>query len=298
MSSQIEMLPSPPDIHFYPAADRCRLAARVWHAVDTPIARVVFLHGITSHGGWYEQVARYLANAGCEVHFLDRRGSGLNAREPGDIDNWRTWVGDVAAYIHSIRGNNLTDPRPQPPTILCGISWGGKLAPVIARLHANLVDGIALICPGIYSPFLPRRVKRAILATPAPTRLQNLRLTIPLRHPELFTNTRPWREFIRQDPLALRRVTWRFAQADRELTAFARASAPFIHMPLLLMLARQDRIVDNRRTRAFFARAQSRHKTLLEYAGAGHTLEFEADPSQYFRDLADWIHKTAMLAAA
>ncbi len=67
------------------------------------------------------------------------------------------------------------------------------------------------------------------------------------------------------------------------------ASAPFLHMPALVALAGQDRIVDNCRTRDFFGRLASRKKTLVEYAGAAHTLEFEADPMPYFADLTAWI---------
>ena len=46
--------------------------------------------------------------AGFEVHFLDRRGSGLNAEQPGDVDRWQTWIDDVAAYLEKL-GRELPD---------------------------------------------------------------------------------------------------------------------------------------------------------------------------------------------
>jgi len=281
-----------PDINFYTARDGRRLAARVWRTEEAPLARVVFLHGITSHGGWYDQAAGHLAAAGFEVHFLDRRGSGLNADDPGDVDDWRTWIDDVAIYIRGFKTATPDAHSHGLPTVLAGISWGGKLAPAVARCHGALVDAVALICPGLYSPYLPGPLKRVALSIPAPVRFQSRRVRIPLRRAELFTDSRRWREYISCDPLALRNVTWRFAQEDRRLTSFARQSAAFLHMPLLVMLAGRDRIVDNRRTRQFFARAAGHHKTLLEYPGAAHTLEFEPDPSKYFADLTDWITRT------
>ncbi len=283
-----------PQIEFYSACDGRRLASRVWRTDGLPQARAVFLHGITSHGGWYDQAAKHLIRKGFDVHFLDRRGSGLNPLEIGDVDDWRTWLSDVASYL-----NHMVEPtatRSQPsrmPTILCGISWGGKLAAAIARRYAALVDALVLICPGIYSPFMPRPFKRAILAARAPQRLQDRRLHIPLNRSDLFTDTLYWQEFIDRDPLALRRITWRFAQQDQRLTRFARASATFLHLPLLMILAGADRIVDNDRTRRFFGQSPTRRKTLIEYGGAGHTLEFERDPSTYFEDLADWLARTA-----
>ncbi len=281
-----------PRIDFYSAHDDRRLAVRVWNAAQAPKARVVFLHGITSHGGWYDQSAAYLAAAGYEVAFIDRRGSGLNGEEMGDVANWQAWIEDVETFVGADRQPFAnSDSLKQSPTILCGISWGGKLAAAIARHSPGLFAGVALVCPGIYSPYMPGVLKRLALATPAPKWLRQRRLRVPLRRTELFTDTPRWCDFIDRDPLALRTLTWRFAQQDRELTRYAREAAAFLHLPTLVMLADQDRIVDNRRTREYFGRFPSRQKALIEYHGAAHTLEFEPDPTQYFRDLVEWVER-------
>jgi alpha-beta hydrolase superfamily lysophospholipase len=269
-------------IEFYPAVDGRRLAVRVWDVASPPLARVVFLHGITSHGGWYHGSSAHLAGRDLEVHFLDRRGSGLNAEQPGDVDRWTTWIDDVTAYLERL-GREL-------PVVLCGISWGGKLASAVARRHPGLLHALGLICPGLYSPHEPGALKRAALRSPAPARFrQRRRLTIPLRHPFLFTDSHESRKYIAEDPLTLRQVTWRFAHEDRLLTRYARQAAPYLHMPLLLMLAGRDRIVDNRRTRVFFHRTGAVNRTLIEYPHAAHTLEFEPDAEPYFADLTNWI---------
>jgi alpha-beta hydrolase superfamily lysophospholipase len=131
------------------------------------------------------------------------------------------------------------------------------------------------------------------LAAPGGSRRQKRRVRIPLERPALFTDSPVWQEFIEHDPLTLRRVTWRFAQEDRQLTRYAQAAAPFLHMPVLLMLSGRDRIVDNPRTCAFFNRTGSRFRTLIEYPNASHTLEFEPDPEPYFADLASWVSSVA-----
>ncbi|MEX2308787.1 MAG: alpha/beta fold hydrolase [Pirellulales bacterium] len=279
-----------PRIDFYEAGDGRRLAVRVWEAAETPRASVVFLHGITSHGGWYARSCDHLARGGFDVHFLDRRGSGLNRDRPGDVDCWQRWIDDVAIYLEKTRGTR--------PVVLCGISWGGKLAAAVARREPGLMQGLVLLCPGIYSPHEPGLVKRLALAAPAPDRLQQRRIRIPLREPSLFTDTPAWREFVAQDPLSLREVTWRFAREDRQLTRFARQAATLLHMPLLLMLAGRDRIVNNRRTVGFFRRTAAVKRTLIEYPNAAHTLEFEPDPRPYFEDLSGWIGATVDEEAA
>jgi alpha-beta hydrolase superfamily lysophospholipase len=265
----------------------------VWETEASPRARAVFLHGIISHGGWYGECAARLAAKGIEVHYLDRRGSGLNADQSGDVDRWQTWIEDVAHYLGALRGTNL-DSGSCTPTVLCGISWGGKLAVAVGRKHAGLVNGMALICPGIYSPFSPGLLKKSILRMPVPPRLQNRRVRIPLRKAELFTDNAACRQFIDEDPLTLRKVTWRFAREDCQLTRYAKQAASHLHMPLLLVLAGRDRIVNNRRLRQFFLRTHSAKRTLIEYPTAAHTLEFEIDPSQYFADLGDWVAAVAV----
>jgi acylglycerol lipase len=275
----------PPSIDFYTAADGRRLALRTWTANPSPAAQVVFLHGITSHGGWYMRSCEHLAAADFDVHFLDRRGSGLNVDAPGHIDSWTTWIDDVTTYLEQLRGG--------PPIVLCGISWGGKLAAAVARRRPATIQALGLICPGLYSPHEPGLLKRLALAAPGGARRQKRRVRIPLERPALFTDSPLWQDFIKHDPLTVRRVTWRFAQEDRQLTKYARAAAPFLHSPFLLMLSGCDRIVDNSRTRAFFNRTGSRFRTLIEYPNAAHTLEFEPDPEPYFADLTSWVAAVA-----
>jgi alpha-beta hydrolase superfamily lysophospholipase len=277
-----------PKTVFYDAADGRRLAARVWEPAAAPLARAVFLHGVVSHGGWYGECATHLAGMGLEVHYLDRRGSGLNAEEPGDMVQWQTLVDDVVRYIDHCTAGKLGADR-SCRTVLCGISWGGKLAAAVARWHPAKVDGFVLICPGIYSPYSPNFFKRLVLSLPVPARFRQRRVPIPLQKSSLFTESRERREFIDRDPMTLRKVTWRFAQEDCKLTRYAQQSASYLYMPVLLVLAGEDRIIDNRRTRDYFGRIQSPKKTLFEYSHAGHTLEFEQDPTMYFNDLGEWI---------
>jgi alpha-beta hydrolase superfamily lysophospholipase len=70
---------------------------------------------------------------------------------------------------------------------------------------------------------------------------------------------------------------------------FVRNAAEKISMPVLLMLAGKDRILDNARTRAYFERFAGENKTLIEYPGANHTLEFEPDPEPFINDLIGWL---------
>ncbi|MGI9457629.1 MAG: alpha/beta fold hydrolase [Aeoliella sp.] len=274
---------TPPRIESFRAPGGPELAYRHFAPTCEPRATVVLLHGIISHSGWYGASASYLAERGFDVFALDRRGSGLNAERRGDIDRWRTWVNDVVAFCETRRGAG--------PIVLLGISWGGKLAPVIARDRPDLIAGFGMICPGIFARQQPGIAKRSALMATKPLGIDEPRVAIPLQAPDLFTNSSKWQAYIKDDPLTLREITLRFAREDHHLTRYARQSPRFIHLPTLLVLAGQDRMVLNGRTRAYLAEVASPDKTLLEYHTAAHTLEFEPDPEPFFDDLGDWIKR-------
>jgi acylglycerol lipase len=269
-------------IEYFQASDGRQLALRRYVPVVESRADVVILHGIISHSGWYDVSSVALAGRGFDVHALDRRGSGLNGDVPGDIDSMRTWFNDVIDYLSRIK-------QAGRPLFLLGISWGGKLAPAIARARPDLLTGFGMLCPGIYARQQPGLFKRFGLGLSGRLGVHRKTVSIPLQEPELFTDSPRWQAYIRHDPLTLRRITLRFARQDWQLTRHVRSSAPYLHLPSLLVLAGRDRIVDNLQTKRYFTQMASGDKTLLEYSNCAHTLEFEADVDQYINDLAGWL---------
>lgn len=273
-----------PELIYYPSHDSVRLAARCWRSSGA-IADLVCLHGIISHSGWYEASASHLASAGMNVHFLDRRGSGLNPDSRGDVEDWETWIADVVCYL-----KNLPAGRPK---ILLGISWGGILATSIVRRYPEMIDGLALICPGLFSKKAANAVQRTALRFATAMRLKKRRVEVPLQDPALFTNSAKWQSYIAEDPFTLREITIEFAMNNLALLRYAVGAPEQLRRPVLLMLASEDPITDNEPTRRFVERMADLDKTIIEYAGASHTLEFESDPSQYLDDLSKWCIRIA-----
>ncbi|NUQ65435.1 MAG: alpha/beta fold hydrolase [Pirellulales bacterium] len=266
----------------FTAPDGYRFAVHQWQH-PRPSARLVFLHGIVSHAGWYPRSCRHLAQEGVEVHFLDRRGSGLNLAGRGDVAACRTWMDDVEAYLEQL-------PR-DAPRLLMGISWGGALAAAVAGRRPDLLSGMGLLCPGLYARQAANAAQGVAIRLAHRAGFGKHRVSIPLQDPALFTTSAAFQEYIRTDPLTLRRITIRFAAANLQLLHYATEAPEAIHVPTLLMLAERDAIVHNERVRAWADRIACDRKETVEYRGAGHTLEFEPDPSRYFADLADWVRR-------
>lgn len=274
------------ELRTYPVSDGYRCHYRDYATAGDPRARVVFVHGIQSHAGWYEHSCCRLAEAGFAVSFLDRRGSGQNAEARGDTPGFRRLLDDIAEFLRPLR-----EHKPPLPIFLAGISWGGKLVVALQRRHPGLVDGLALLCPGL----CPRvghnfgeRLRILWARLISPRRL----FPVPLSDPHLFTATPRWQEFIRDDPLSIRQATACFfvesVRLDKYLLYLAVSR---VRLPVLLMLAEHDQIIDNARTRAFVERFPSTDKEVREYAGAHHTLEFEPDPEPFIADLLRWLRR-------
>jgi alpha-beta hydrolase superfamily lysophospholipase len=223
------------------------------------------------------------------VSFLDRRGAGINREARGDTPSFRRLIDDVAEFIRASPTGGLT----QVPVVLLAISWGGKLGVAIQRRRPGLVDGIALLCPGLVPRVRPTLLNRwGILLTRwlTPQKL----FPVPLNDPELFTATARWQQYIREDPLALREITARLSVESVRLDYYLRFFRAQVQVPVLLLLAGQDRIIQNEPTRSFLSRFTLGKYEIIEYAGAHHTLEFEPIPDRFIDDLRRWLCQTVV----
>jgi alpha-beta hydrolase superfamily lysophospholipase len=275
--------PPRPQLATFRASDGYHFYYRHWDPAGQPRARLVFVHGIRSHGGWYGRSCAKFAEAGFEVSFLDRRGAGLNTNRRGDCSGFRRLLDDVAEFLQSPREERL-------PTFLGGISWGGKLAVGLQYRAPGLTDGIVLLCPGfkpIVAPPAAERARIALAARVRPTRF----FPIPLNEPEYFTASPEWQRFIGEDRHGLREATARFLFSSFALDVYLRRAQKRVTCPSLLLLAGHDRVIDNARTRKFVASFPSRDNRVFDYPDAHHTLEFEPEGHPFVADVVKWIER-------
>jgi alpha-beta hydrolase superfamily lysophospholipase len=264
------------------ASDGYSFYYRHYPSSGAPKARLVFVHGIRSHGGWYERSCRRFAESGFEVDFLDRRGAGLNTAHRGDSPNFRRLLDDVAEFVQQSRRE-----RGSLPIVLGGISWGGKLAVGLPYRKPGLIDGLMLLCPGLVPIVAPPFTARVRIAAARALRPWKF-FPIPLNEPQLFTASPEWQSYIETEPLGLRQVTARFLFSSFSLDIYLKRAAKRVNLPTLLLLGGQDRIISNAGTRAFMERFGSK-PTIIEYPGTHHTLEFEASSHPWIDNVIEWL---------
>ena len=271
-------------LYTFRASDGYPFYYRRYAPPGVPKARLVFVHGIRSHGGWYKRSCERFAAAGYDVYFLDRRGAGLNTAHRGDTPSFRRLLDDVAEFAQHLRTE-----RAWLPLFVAGISWGGKLAVGLPYRKPGLVDGLILLCPGLVPKVAPpfaRRMRIAVARVFRPWKF----FPIPLNEPDLFTASPRWRDYIDAEPHGLRAATARFLFGSFSLDIYLRRAAKRVTVPTLLLLGDHDRIIDNAQTRAFAGRFPAT-PDVIEYPGAHHTLEFEPEAHPWVDDVLAWLQQ-------
>lgn len=256
--------------------------ARYWPA-DPVRGAVLYHHGIQSHCGWYETSAAHLARAGYAVLQFDRRGSGRNDSARGHADSADQLIADTFfARDELLRRSGCSEYH----TI--GVSWGGKMVVRAYIADPGGVRSMTLVTPGLF-PLVgvskPEMAKIGFAMLYEPKQLFN----IPLDAAELFTKEPSWQAFINDDELTLRQCTAGFYLASRRMDKPIAKVGKCDPVPVHLFLAGDEGIVDNEKTAAFIDALGWPGSRITTYETARHSLEFEDDPTVYFRALQAFL---------
>lgn len=261
-------------------SDGYELHGRSWPSRPDRRITYVYIHGIQSHGGWFEHSASILAEQGDEVILADRRGSGLNTIGRGDTPSFGRWFDD----LHELSQRATAEGR---ILRLVGVSWGAKLAIAWILRRSPCVDGMLLVAPGVFPRVdvgFANRLRIAAAAMIAPT----TEFELPLSDPALFTRNPAGREFIAADPLKLTHATARFLYNSARLDWIVRSAASGeLAMPVTTLLADHDEIIQNAPLIEWLRRVAP-DSAQVELRDADHTPEFDAQPREMFTQVRRW----------
>lgn len=243
---------------------------------------VVMLHGLQSHSAWFSQSARALGDRGRPVAVFDRRGSGESRFPRGDCVRYREMLEDISAVLDDVLLRSGARKAH-----LVGHCFGALPAALYAALYPERIASVVLATSAIYTVAEPRLVERMrVLASAAVGRGGDLPLPFTVEDlselPEAI-------EFARRDPLALRSVTARFYwQVFLARKRFERVRHR-LRLPVLMLLAGNDRIVDNARNKRLFCSLRSDDAVLILYPDARHILELSNARERFFEDIIRWM---------
>lgn len=241
------------------ADDGRQLKGRLWRAFPgAPL--LVAAHGVMSHSLWFHRLAVALVDRGIALLAFDRRGAGLN-RDAGDpidddilvrdLDAWLTFAREIGGALH-----------------LVGFCWGSNYALHYLAQRSEGLESLILMAPGVVPS------ETVALRRSTDGLKPDDRLAIPLEL-EDFTIGPDLEDFLCPDPLRLTHTSVRFVDIQNKIGRWSAARLVKLRLPLLTVLAAQDRISDNARTERLVERSIAPQKSLIELPGR-HGIIFDA----------------------
>lgn len=258
-------------------------------APQHPRALALVVHGAGSYLGPYLPFAWELAASGVAAALLDLPGHGLSDGVPAHTRSYRTYVEAIGTALSWARA-----ACPAPASFLAGESYGA----ILALLHTAArsapapgdapagggVAGLVLSAPAFRVAAVPDRALAAVrvLARVLP------RLRLPRSTPLAVTHHPAAREIIRRDPLLNRRLSAGYVSELLRAGEEATRLAPRLGVPVLFLISRDDKVVDNRAAREAFARWGGDDRNWEEFPGLAHALFLE-DPAGMAARASRWM---------
>lgn len=250
---------------------------------NKPLPCVVILHGLGEHCGRYGHIAAFFNSHGLSVRTFDHRGHGQSEGARGDCPDSTCIVNDAQIVIRDFAKRCQTSP------ILFGHSMGGLFAAYIAaskKLHEPYpLSGLILSSPalGLRLTVLHRALFK-LLQTVAP----HFAISLPFKPDQLSHELATIVAYIK-DPFVHHQATATLLESMLLAIDFVRRYAQTMTIPVLLLAAEDDRIVNPKGSHDFFGMLPNGLGTAHFYPDYFHEIFNEIGADKVFDDVKNWL---------
>ena len=281
-----------PKLHFLEMPDKYKIHYRVWGETEGEDA-VIILHGGMSHSGWQAPLAKQLRSMSPDITVVapDRRGCGLN-KNRGDLGTVQSGIEDVVKHVEFLK-------RSFTRVHLAGWCQGAQYASVAAVKLGDKLSSLILLTPGFFWNERFRSVlsiaERIILKMISEFKLKPERshtcIPIPMEATD-FTLVDEWLDFIDNDNLKTTMITLKSVNIMDEVQELSWFAMLQNRLPVLAIMANNDRIVDNNKVLQFighlFSTGEKQNRLIsLE---SGHAIQFER-PEEVATEIIKFIRQ-------
>jgi alpha-beta hydrolase superfamily lysophospholipase len=249
-------------------------------------ALVALMHGYGEHCRRYDEVSRYLAGRGHVVCSMDARGHGRSQGQRGYVREYADYVADFTAFVARVRARHAGRKL-----VVFGHSNGGLIA--VRAIQTGLLGASGLL---LTSPLIELASQQKKLPDALASALSALvpRLPVPsgIRVEDL-THDRELCDAYRRDGWRHGMATPRWYWSTTLAARAALAEAASVTLPLLIVQAEQDRLVNVARVAEFHARARAADKQLIVREGEYHEVLNEVARLELYGLVGDWIERVA-----
>ncbi|MFC3109228.1 alpha/beta hydrolase [Undibacterium arcticum] len=240
---------------------------------------IVLMHGLGEHGGRYRHVARFFNDCGWSVRIYDHRGHGRSGGPRGDVPHQDTLLQDAEIVI-----GDFAHQLGAPP-LLFGHSMGGLFAARLALAAKMPLAGLILSSPALALPLSRGQLLLLkILSAIAPG------LAVPNGLKTQFLSHDPAVAVAyHSDRLVHGRISARLLHSMRAAVADCQAQAATLAIPVLMVVAGDDRLVDAQGSHLFFRQLPQELRKMHCYDRFYHEIFNEIDAQRVFADVRAWL---------
>lgn len=242
-------------------------------------AGVVIMHGLGEHCGRYAHVARFFSRLGFAVRTYDLRGHGQSAGARGSVPDGDAMLRDARLVI-----NDFTAQLHAPP-VLFGHSMGGLFAARFATEGLAPLRALILSSPALAVHLSSLELMLLKVATAL---FPGLGISNGVR-PRYLTHDAEVVDAYKNDRLVHTRISARLLNSMRAAMVYAHDHAPQLQIPVLMLVAEDDRLVDPMGSKSFAARLPTASSKAIFYEGFYHEVFNELDATRVFDDLRLWL---------
>lgn len=246
-----------------------------WEA-EHPLGVFVLVHGSGEHHGRYEWLIERWRTSGFHVVMGDLPGHG-ETRNRGHVDSFDEYIETISDWVGEAQAYEL-------PVFLLGHSLGG-LAVIRTMMEKDLPVRALILsspCTGlVHPPPKPMKAAASVVNHMAPT----FKITIK-GSPENPNATRNEERLKKdeEDPFIVREVSIRwYNELEKAMKLVEDEKEKFPDVPVLVMQAGDDKIVDKHAVRKWFNQLQVTDRTYKEWDGLYHEIFNEPERDQVFR---------------
>ncbi len=261
---------------------RLRIHYRSWE-VEAPRAAIIVVHGLFEHSRRYEEFAGDMAAHGFSTFVPDLRGHGASEGRRGHAGSFDLLLQDLNRFRREVQGLIPVDL----PLFLFGHSLGGLIALRHLEEHDVPYHGAIMT-----SPWLGTAVPVPRWQVLAATVLNRILPSFPFpfrMDPGLLTHDEERARDYRDDPVIHSTITPRMFTETASAIELALRRGDRIHVPVLFILAGDDRIVDTRRSLAFARSLPSDDIEVEVLDDRFHEVLQEPDRTAVRADIRAWI---------
>lgn len=258
------------------------IQARAWGELGDCNAVALLIHGLGAHGGWFEAFANELVSRRIYAVSYDHIGFG-NQRNV-KFRSYKQWLDDLVKVFEGVK--TLAAANGGKPIYLVGNSMGGLLS--LVSVEFIQPTGLVLLSPGFdgYPETFTTgyRIGTVIRALLRP----EMEVALPYGA-DLVTRDEPTRAWITNDPEGRFKVPGKHLLELLKLSNAVKSSTRQIKMPVLMLTAGKDRIVNNVVNQAFFSRLSAPSKQTKQFSEAWHDLMFDPVVDEVADEVVNWM---------